>query len=107
MFFILRSHNHQTSPKIPRLYPKPMPKSTQMDKKQMFQKFQTQKRIEYEFFQLQAHLRYTEEIVARNPHLYSYYYSWMKHAQYVLKQYMNVIEAPDNLSFSVKYFVFI
>ena len=86
-----------------RLYPKPTSKTAKMNKKQMFQKFQTQKRVENDFLQLQAHLKYTEEMIARYPHLYSYYYSWMKQAQYVLKQYINVIEAPDNLSFSVKF----
>ena len=68
----------------------------------MYQKFHMQKRAEHDFYQLQAHIRYTDEIIARNPHLYSYYYSWMKQAQHALKQYMNVIEAPDNVSFSVK-----
>ena len=91
-------------PKPSTLYPKPVSKSSKMNKRQMYQKFHMQKRAEHDFYQLQAHIRYTEDIIARNPHLYSYYYSWMKQAQHALKQYTNVIEAPDNVSFSVKLF---
>ena len=67
----------------------------------MYQKYNTQKKAEHDFTRLQAQLKHTEEIVARSPQLYSYYYGWIKQAQKTLKQYVSVIEAPDNVSFSV------
>ena len=85
------------------LYPKPTPKYSNLNKKQMYHKFQNQKKAEQDFIRLQSHIKYVEEIISRNPHLYSYYYSWMRQAQQMLKQSISVIEAPDNVSFSVTF----
>lgn len=88
------------------LYPKPTPKTANLNKSQLYQKYQSQKRAEQDFYTLKALVKNTEDFIMKNPHLYSYYYNWLKQAQNALKQYTNVIESPDAVSFSVINFMF-
>ena len=97
---ILRSYSPLRNDRIS-LYPKPVTKCLNLNKKQMYQKYSSQKKAEHDFVRLQTQLKQTEEMVARNPQLMTYYYGWIKQAQQTLKQYVSVIEAPDNVSFSV------
>lgn len=76
-------------------------RSTNVDKNQLFQKYQSQKKAEQEFYQLQSQISHTESLLAANPHLSSFYSQWMQHAKETLKQFTNIIESPDAVTFSV------
>lgn len=72
------------------------------NRNELYEKYRSQKRAENDFYQLQAQLRQTESLVATNPHLIAYYGLWIQQAKETLKEYANIIESPDAVSFSVR-----
>ncbi|CAF0973807.1 unnamed protein product [Brachionus calyciflorus] len=74
-----------------------------LNRDQLYQKYKNQKKAESEFYILQSQISQTENLIATNPHLASYYAVWMQQAKETLKEYTNIIESPDNVSFSSVY----
>lgn len=64
-------------------------------------KYQNQKKAEADFYNLQTHKKYVEDLIMMNPRLIQFYSTWLTRANEALKEYTNIIDQPDNLSFSV------
>ena len=74
-----------------------------LNREQLYEKYKSQKKAEADFYALQSQITQTENLIATNPHLVSYYSAWIQQAKETLKEYANIIESPDNVSFSSVY----
>lgn len=87
------------------LYQKNSRKSNRsaLTKDQLYDKYKTQKKAERDFYVVQSQIAQTESLIAANPHLASYYAAWLQQAKEILKECTDIIESPDNVSFSSVY----
>lgn len=93
----------------PHLYPNNNGKSNRenynLDRRELLEKYQNRKKAENEFKLIKSNIQYIDNIIAKNPNLQSYYSMWMFQAKQALKECISVIEAPDNVSFSVYLYI--
>lgn len=76
---------------------------TALTQEQLYDKYKTQKKAENDFYIIQSQIVQTERLISTNPHLASYYSTWLHQAKEALKECTNIIESPDNVSFSSVY----
>lgn len=93
------SHHHTSSNKSTSL-------GLAVDRRELMEKYENRKKAENEFKLIKANITYIENILAKNPSLQSYYSMWMFQAKQALKECISIIEAPDNVSFSVRFSLF-
>jgi hypothetical protein len=75
-----------------------------MSQKELYERYKYQKKAEKEFTRIQAEIEHVEGLIANNPNLQVYYKSWLKQAKHRKDEYVQVLESPDNISFSVRNF---
>ncbi len=72
-----------------------------LNQKELYDRYKYQQNAEREFNRLQAEVKHIQSLIVTNPNLQMYYNSWLKKAKHALKEYSEIIESPDSISFSV------
>jgi hypothetical protein len=73
----------------------------EINKKELYDRYKYQQKAEKEFNRLQAEVKHIQNLIVTNPNLQMYYNTWLKQAKHALKEYYEIIESPDTISFSV------
>jgi hypothetical protein len=75
------------------------------NQKELYDRYKYQQKAEREFNKLQGEVKHIQSLVAANPSLQGYYSSWLRQAKHALKEYSEIIESPDSISFSVSNYI--